>query len=268
MARPRKGTPKKAVSRTTFPDRTLYLVRRLYEDGWDSIFCNSAAADFPQRPEWGAPVKAFTGRGRAEALCGELGKKLLEGMNPFEFHGAKLADLTSLPPGPFRDWLLDAGLKPLPPGKDRLEDWGRWWEKHQRAMSKEQRQQVSAGLDKLRLYEVVELAPPAAGRDAGLAPAESEPGWAADGPTPVNVFSVELLKWKDDDDFFQDLDGPRMTLLEPCISPRGGILLATFRDLGPATAYRDKLQRQVPGHSRAFYRDGFGVAEHTIDVED
>src|SRR5262249_53539261 len=124
MARPRKGAPKQASERATVAGEALYLVRRLYEGGWGSIFCNSAAAECAERPEWGAPVKAFTGQGPAEALCGKLSEKLLEGLNPFELQGSELADLTSLPPGPFRDWLLDVGLQPLPSGKDQLADWG------------------------------------------------------------------------------------------------------------------------------------------------
>src|SRR5262245_50254527 len=108
MARSRGTVPQEGPGRAAFHGQTLYLVRRLYEDGWDSIFCNSAAAECTQRPEWGAPVKAFTTRGQAEALCAALRARLLEGRNPFDSPAGRLADLTSFPPGPFRDWLLDA----------------------------------------------------------------------------------------------------------------------------------------------------------------
>jgi hypothetical protein len=255
-----------ARTRTTLAGETLYLVRRLYEGGWESIFCNSAASECPQRSEWGGPVKAFTARGKADALCGKLNKKILEGADPFYLRGDTLSDLTSLPAGPFRDWLLDVGLTPLPAGKDRLEDWHRWWQKNRRAMTAEQRQRLLAGLDKLRVYDVAELEPPAsaAGRGSALPPAR-----AAKGGFLVNVFTVELLRWKDDDDFLPGQTESWLTSLEPCFSEGGGLRLATFRDHRRAVAYRDELQRQrhVPEHSRAFYRNGFGVTEHPIEVE-
>jgi hypothetical protein len=149
-------------------------------------------------------------------------------------------------------------------GKDRLTDWCDWWEKNRRGMSAEQRRRILDGLDKLRMYTVVELEPPVGTteRTSDLPPAE-----ALSGTSLINVFTVDLLKWKDDDDFLPGLEGAWMTSLEPCVSPGGGIRLATFRDHGRAVAYRDELQRHVPHHSRAFYRDGFGVSEHPIEVE-
>jgi hypothetical protein len=270
VARTQKATPERASNRPPFGAETLYLVRRLYEGGWDSIFCNSAASECRQRPEWGGPVKACAGRDRAEALCRELGAKLLEGMNPFEAQGSGLADLTSLPPGPFRDWLRDVGLTPLPPGKNRLVDWGRWGEKTRAGTTAVQRHRVLAGLDKLRFYAVAELDPPAEtpGREPGSTPGESaSTRGVADGTALIDVFTVELTEWKDDDDFLASQGGAWMTSVEPCFSSGGGIRLATFRNRGPAATYRDELQRQVPHHSRAFDRNGFRVAGHPIEVE-
>jgi hypothetical protein len=271
MARSQKGTPRQAPSRPTIAREPLYLVRRLYEDGWDSIFGNSAAAECSQRSEWGAPIKAFTERSRAEALGAELSNKLLEGANPFDLHGSKLADFTSFPPGPFRDWLLDVGLKPLPAGNNRLTAWSRWWKNNKSGMSAEQRHRVLAGLDKLRLYAVVELELPAntAGQGSGLPPVEPAPVQAEVNRTfQIDVFTVELLQWKDDDDFLAGQEEAWMISVEPCFYPRMGICLATFRERGQATGYQDALQRQVPQEYRDFYRDGFGVTKHPIEVED
>jgi hypothetical protein len=258
MARSRGIAQQEVSGRAAFQGDTLHLVRRLYEDTWDSIFCNSAASECTQRSEWGAPVKAFTTRAQAEALCAALSARVFEGRNPFDSPGGRLVDLTSFPPGPFRDWLHDAGLTPPPAGKDRLADWARWWKKAWPAMSTQQHQQVLAGLDKLRLYATAELAPP-----SGTHPA----GRAAEVATSVNVFTVELLQWKDDDDFLAGQDAGWMASVEPCFSPGGGIRLATFRDQGRAATYRDGLQREVPQQSRAFYRNGFGVNQHLIEAE-
>jgi hypothetical protein len=253
MARSRIATPKPASRRTTPAGKTLYLVRRLYESGWESIFCNSAAAECPQRSEWGAPVKAFKDQSRAAVFCEELGNKLLKGKNPFKLQSGELKDLTTFPPGPFRDWLRDVGLEPPPPNKNQLEHWSRWW-KNQSDMSAEQRHQVLVGLNKLRFYDVVGLEPP-----AGPAPRRR-------GKAEVTVFSVDLLIWKDDDDFLAGYEGDWLTSVEPCFSERG-LRLATFRDHDRATAYRDQLQRQVP-QPRGFFRNGFGVTEQTVEVED
>jgi hypothetical protein len=261
MARSRKPARQAAPGLAAFVGETLYLVRRVYEGGWESIFCNSAAAECPGWHEWGGPVKAFTRRGQADALCAELGRKLLDSTNPFRAQGESLADLTSLPPGPFRDWLVDVGLTPPPAGKDGLADWARWWEKHRRGMGAEQRDRVLAGLDKLRFYDVAELEPPA--EAATGRPARQ----AAKGASWVDVFTVELLEWKDDDDFLADQGGGWMKSVEPCISPRGGIYLATFRDPGRAAAYRDELRGQIPQQYREFFGEGFGVAEHRVEVD-
>jgi hypothetical protein len=263
---------------------TLYLVQRHYDDGWDSIFCNSAAHVEVHPPEWAGPIKAFTQRSRAEALCRELSLKLLETTNPFgdrnpeledlgfeledqeeesEVQRRGLADLTTFPPGPFRDWLSDVGLKPPPAAKNDLKDWRNWWKKNHKRMNAEQRHRVLTGLNKLRWYSVIELEPP---------PDDNEPvsvPRAARGKLQVTVFTVDLLMWKDDDDFLAGQTAAWYKSMEPCFSPRGiGLRLATFRDRDRADAYRDQWQRHIPQHSRRFYRNGFGVSEHTIEVAD
>jgi hypothetical protein len=259
MARSRKAAPGPAARRATFAGEALYLVRRLYEDHWDSILGNSTVAYGPRQPDWGGPVKAFTARARAEALCEKLRRELLDGVSPFAIHGDRLADLTSLPPGPFRDWLIDAGLSPPPAGKNALADWRRWWEKNRRGLTADQRHHVFAGLDKLRPYAVAELDPPAA------------PGRAKRGESLITVFTVEVREWKDDDDFLASLYEEGGTLIPsfgPFFAPSGGLRLATFRDRDRAEAYRQELWQHVPRECRAFSRGGLAVAEHTIEVEE
>jgi hypothetical protein len=250
VARTPKATPNRVAG------GTLYLVQRVYEQGWDEIFDNSAAAwDCPDRPKWGGPIKAFTTFLAADSLCKELTAKLLKGRNPFDLQGETLADLTSFPPGPFRDWLLDVGLKPLPEKKNSLEDWRQWWEKSSADTKAEQRRRVLTGLNKLRLYAVTELEPPARARK----PPKDH--------SRVGVYSVCLSQFKDDGDYFAGLDSGWLASLEPCFTTEG-VFLATFRDRVRADAYRTELQRRVPAHSRRFYRNGFRVCEHTIEVGD
>jgi hypothetical protein len=255
MARARKAVSRPTTRRTDGAGEPLYLVRRLYEADWESIFCNSAAAECPERAGWGAPVKAFTNPSRAADACAELVAKYLDGKNPFELQGAQLSDLTTFPPGPFRDWLLDVGLEPPPSTKNRLADWRHWWKKKRSGMSAEQHHRLLTGLNKLRFYDVVELEPPRRGSGRRSAPAAT-----------VNVITVTLRIWKDDDDFLAGLDADRMASIEPCFS-ESGLGLATFRDRARATAYRDQLQQHVPD-PRGFYRNGFAVDEHPIEVGD
>lgn len=236
----------------------LHLVRRRYEEAGEGIFDNSAAAGFPQRADWGGPVKAFADRGRADAACAALNAGLLAARNPFGFQGESLADLTTFPPGPFRDWLRDAGLTPPPANKNGLADWGRWWQKHHAVMTAEQHHFLSTGLNKIHLYDVVALEPPAT---------PSPPVRKARGVARVGVYTVELCRWKDDSDYLPGLDGDWLASLGCCTSAAGGLRLATFRDRGRATAYRNELQRRVPPECRAFNRGAFVVDEHPIEVE-
>ena len=106
-------------------------------------------------PEVGAPVKAFTDPNAAEAFRLGLERQARGGRNPFQ-HGRELSDLTSLPEGPLRDWLLDAGLTP-PKWKLNPVVLSGWWEHHAAEMTELQRDKVWEALDLLRFYTVVDL---------------------------------------------------------------------------------------------------------------
>ncbi|WP_169980590.1 hypothetical protein [Tautonia rosea] len=279
MAKTRKEAPKGEPGAAIEMDGPLFLVRRLYEAGWDSIFENSAAAGSyrgPLRWEWGGPVRAFTSRSRAEALCNTLSERLLKknlgGMNPFELRGDRLADLTSLEPDRLRGLLVDAGMTPPAAGKDQLRDWGKWWWAGQSQRSAKQRQAVLAALDRLRLYEVGELDPPAKRGDA----AGSGAAAVLKGHARVEVFTVELLLWKDDDDMLPGYEQGWLDSLDPCVSTLGGLRLATFRDRSRAEATREALEREsledakrrgTPKEYLDMFVGGFGVETEHIEVE-
>lgn len=258
MARPRDRSSGPSEGRQTTAGGPLYLVRRLYEPGWDSIFCNSAAAwsyQGPLRPRWGGPVGAFASKERAEAARHARREALLERSNPFKVLDGGLTELSSLSPEAYRDGLAEAGLTPPPPGKDDASTWRRWWKSNRRGMDAEQRRRALDGLDRIRLYDVDELDPTPPGQGSG------------EGSPTLDVVSVELRTWKDDDDFLVDYEPGWMSSLDACHSPSGGILLATFRDRARAVSYRDDRQREIPKRSQSSCRDGFGVFEHAIPFD-
>jgi hypothetical protein len=131
--------------------KKAYLVQQVrWERDWENpewLFCPD--------PEVGAPVKAFTDSNAAEAFRLKLERQARAGRNPFQ-HGHELADLTSLPEGLLRDWLLDAGLTPPTEGLSVLLLFD-WWERHGEGMTELQCGRVWEALDRLRFYTVVDL---------------------------------------------------------------------------------------------------------------
>jgi hypothetical protein len=131
--------------------KAVYLVQKVrWEHNWETpewLLCPD--------PEVGAPVKAFTDRNTAEAFRLSLERQARAGRNPFQ-HGQLLADLTSLPEGPLRDWLLDAGLTP-PQGKLNPVALSGWWDHHANEMTELQRDKVWEALDRVRFYTVLDL---------------------------------------------------------------------------------------------------------------
>jgi hypothetical protein len=131
--------------------KKVYLVQEVrWERDWEDpewLFCPD--------PEAGAPVKAFTDPNAAETFRRTLERQARAGRNPFQ-HGHELADLTSLPEGPLRDWLLDAGLTP-PNGDLSPVVLSGWWDHHAEGMTELQRDRVWEALERLRFYTVVAL---------------------------------------------------------------------------------------------------------------
>jgi hypothetical protein len=131
--------------------KKVYLVQKVrWERDWENpdwFYCED--------PELGAPVKAFTDPNAAEAFRRGLERQERANRNPFQ-HGQELSELTSLPEGPLRDWLLDAGLTP-PKAKLNLAVLSGWWGHHEEEMTELQRDKVWEALDRLRFYTVVDL---------------------------------------------------------------------------------------------------------------
>jgi hypothetical protein len=137
---------------TTAARKRVYLVQKVrWERNWE----NPKEWYFCPDPEAGAPIKAFTDRNAAEAFRLSLERQARAGCNPFQ-HGHDLADLTALPEGPLRDWLLDAGLTP-PKWKLNPVVLSGWWDQHAEAMTELQRDKVWEALDRVRFYTVVDL---------------------------------------------------------------------------------------------------------------
>jgi hypothetical protein len=105
------------------------------------------------------PVATFAERDAAEADCAERERQARARVNPFRRGGASLADLTSLEPAVWHDWLLDAGVAPPAPGPDGVTDWGQWWDAEQGRWDELQRARVWQGLDRMRFFAVVEGRP-------------------------------------------------------------------------------------------------------------
>jgi hypothetical protein len=129
--------------------QTVYLVQQIAWDPDDSCPGRFVRLGL----EEGSPVKAFHDRARAEALCAELERDFRSGLNLF-CYGRAVDDWTSLPPGLFRDWLLDAGLSP-PELEQEAEEWVRWWECESCRMSEVQREKVWEAADGVRFFAVV-----------------------------------------------------------------------------------------------------------------
>jgi hypothetical protein len=86
-------------------------------------------------------------RRRREADAREQVNPFASGLAPYE--------QTSLPPGIFRDWLLDAGIEPPPEPTSSLA-WAAWWEKQSPTWTADQRARAWEALDKTRFFAVEE----------------------------------------------------------------------------------------------------------------
>ena len=132
--------------------KKVYLVQQVR---WERDWERAEECYLRPNPEGGSPVKAFTDPNAAEAFRVVLERQARAGRNPFQ-HGHELSDLTSLPEGPLRDWLLDAGLTP-PQGELSVAVLSVWWDRHSEEMTELQRDRVWEALDLLRFYTVADL---------------------------------------------------------------------------------------------------------------
>ena len=117
--------------------KKVYLVQQVR---WERDWERAEECYLRPNPEGGSPVKAFTDPNAAEAFRVVLERQARAGRNPFQ-HGHELSDLTSLPEGPLRDWLLDAGLTP-PQGELSVAVLSVWWDRHSEEMTELQRDRV------------------------------------------------------------------------------------------------------------------------------
>ena len=93
------------------------------------------------------PQSAEAERRTREAAARERVNPFASGLAPFE--------QTSMPPGVFRDWLLDGGIDP-PAEFDDPGAWGRWWEAESPGWTADQRAKVWEALDRVRFFRVEE----------------------------------------------------------------------------------------------------------------
>jgi hypothetical protein len=100
------------------------------------------------------PVASFDTFEAAEAERRAREQTAQKAVNPFAA-GLAPYEQTSMPPGVFRDWLLDAGIDP----PQRFNDpsaWGKWWDAEAPGWTADQTATVWEALDKARFFRVVE----------------------------------------------------------------------------------------------------------------
>jgi hypothetical protein len=128
---------------------TLFAVQRIRSDevgGYNDWL----------RDPTGEIIKVFRKRESAEAFRQEWERRERLTHNPFRRSGM-LSDYTSMAPAIFRDWLLDADLKPLPVKEKRASVWRDWWDQQSRRLTEQQRHHVWEGLDKAHLLKIIEV---------------------------------------------------------------------------------------------------------------
>ena len=122
--------------------------------------------------------------------------------NPFAYGGESLYFKTTLPPGPFRDYLEDAGLDPSSVGESASDaDWVAWYDLHRPGFTDAQLAAVREAMNLIRFAEVVEV-PDAVAKGYVV----QEVNWA----------------WQDESVFNAD--------------PEGGLFVAVYRDRAKADA--------------------------------
>ncbi|MGL4552895.1 MAG: hypothetical protein ACRC33_17095 [Gemmataceae bacterium] len=126
---------------------TVYLVRRLGWEYGDDFYHRSESAD--------APLRSFLDQAKAEAYRRELEWNHIRehGVNPFGYIDAALEARTSLPPEQLYDRLRRAGMA-FDPARPEHSDLWRQYD----AMPDEGRRQVWDVIDRIRFYELVEMA--------------------------------------------------------------------------------------------------------------
>jgi hypothetical protein len=139
--------------------KRLYLVQRL---GWNVWEYHGRGQCTRDEEDHGVPVRAFTDKKSADALCDQLELECRRDLNPFQFEGGEMELLTSLDEEGFAAGLQALGLTPPTPktfpylNSDTLVDQARWWDATCESMTDVQRAGVWALLDKLKLYRVVQ----------------------------------------------------------------------------------------------------------------
>jgi hypothetical protein len=96
---------------------------------------------------------SFEDKDEARRWCAELEREARRLVNPFLVRTG-LAGMTSLEPGVFCDWLLDAGIEPPP--EPYGADWPGWYDRCQAGWDEAKRERFWKALDLLRFYRVVE----------------------------------------------------------------------------------------------------------------
>lgn len=148
--------------------RTIFLVTRTSLSSMDShrdrVYFHEDEHYQPLTPDQGGPVRvpeaAFLTRVEAERERDRRELAARELLNPFWLHWGELESLTSVPEEVFRGQLSDAGLRPPNPVPSQFgdaTDWRAWWDVESPGWTDEQLATVWRLLDKVRLFEVVEV---------------------------------------------------------------------------------------------------------------
>jgi hypothetical protein len=107
-------------------------------------------------PETGVePARLFLDPSKAEAERLRRERAARAERIPF-LYGSDLDAWTGWGPHPLFDWLLDAGLEPLPSLEPSRSECLEWWKRESAEMTDSQRDKVWEALDRVRFFEVIE----------------------------------------------------------------------------------------------------------------
>jgi hypothetical protein len=159
----RADRPEGDLARST--PQTVYVVQEL---NWR--FTARVDPEVLDEGRPGKPVKAFGDRDRASAFCRDLNRQK-RGVNPFRYrpeptHGSYLDQYATRGEDALLALVRSEGLTPpvrdADPSKDYHglygEPWVIWWEEHWEGWDDRLGERLWDALDRVRFYEVVEVA--------------------------------------------------------------------------------------------------------------
>jgi hypothetical protein len=101
------------------------------------------------------PIRVYLNPVAAEQERRKRERAARSGVNPFKY-GSQLTDWTTFGPHQLFDWILDAGLEPLPVFEPTQDQCIHWWNRESRTMTESQLEHLWEALNLIRFFEVCE----------------------------------------------------------------------------------------------------------------